>query len=161
MNMFEEASSISGMMKMMNLTQNEMAKKLNVSQSYVANKLRLLRHTEKHKARILELQLSERHARALLRLEDENLREIALEKIGERGFNVAESEALVDLLYEQEAPRRIGKADKLSAVTSFRESIKSSIERLAAMGIEAKSRTYYSGDKLYISIAVEEGFGNL
>ena len=156
MNMFEEAASIKGMMSMMKLTQNEMAKKLGVSQSYVANKLRLMKHTERHKARILELNLSERHARALLRLEDEKTREIALEKIGERGFNVAESEALIDLLYEQEAPKRIGKADRLSAVNSFRESIKSSLERLTSLGVDAQSRSYYYMDKLYISIAIEE-----
>jgi ParB family chromosome partitioning protein len=156
MNMFEEANSIFGMMKMMNLTQSEMAKKLGTSQSYVANKLRLMKHTEEHKARILELGLSERHARALLRLEDERVREIALEKIGERGFNVAESEALIDLLYEQEAPKRIGKADRLTAVNSFRESVKSSLQRLSSLGIENQSKSYYYMDKLYITIAIEE-----
>lgn len=156
MNMFEEAASILGMMKMMNLTQSEMAKKLGVSQSYIANKLRLLKHTEDHKRRILELNLSERHARALLRLEEEKTRDIALEKIGERGFNVAESEALIDLLYEQEAPKRIGKAEKLSAVSSFRESVKSSLERLLSLGVDVKSRSYYFQDKLYITIAIEE-----
>ena len=156
MNMFEEANSILGMMKMMNLTQSEMARKLGTSQSYVANKLRLMKHTEKHKARILELGLSERHARALLRLEDEGVREIALERIGERGFNVAESEALIDLLYEQEAPKRIGKADRLSAVNSFRESIRSSLQRLSSLGIETQAKSYYCMDKLYITIAIEE-----
>ena len=156
MNMFEEAASILGMMRMMGITQSEMAKKLGVSQSYVANKIRLMKHTEGHKARILELGLSERHARALLRLEDEATREIALKKIGERGFNVAEAEALIDLLYEQEAPKRIGKADRLSAVSSFRESIKSSLERLSALGVDAREKSYYYGDKLYITIAIEE-----
>ncbi len=157
MNMFEEAASIMGMMKMLNLTQGEMAKKLGVSQSYVANKLRLMNHTGKHRAKILELNLSERHARALLRIRDENLREIALEKIGERGFNVAESEALIDLIYEQEAPKRIGKADRLTAVGSFRDSIRASVERLSAMGVDAHERSYYYRDKLYITIAIDEG----
>ena len=156
MNMFEEAASINGMMKMMGLTQLEMAKKLGVSQSYVANKIRLIKHTDEHKKRILELGLSERHARALLRLEDEGVRDIALRKIGERGFNVAETEALIDLLYEQEAPKRIGKADRLSAVTSFRESIKGSLQRLSALGVDVKERSYYFQDKLYITIAIEE-----
>ena len=156
MNMFEEAASINGMMKMMGLTQLEMAKKLGVSQSYVANKIRLMKHTDEHKKRILELGLSERHARALLRLEDEGVRDIALRKIGERGFNVAETEALIDLLYEQEAPKRIGKADRLSAVSSFRESIKGSLQRLSALGVDAKERSYYFQDKLYITIAIEE-----
>ena len=157
MNMFEEAASIMGMMKMLGLTQSEMAKKLGVSQSYVANKLRLMNHTSKHRERILELNLSERHARALLRIRDEDLREIAMEKIGERGFNVAESEALIDLIYEQEAPKRIGKADKLSAVGSFRDSIRASIESLSAMGVDIHERSYYYRDKLYISIAIDEG----
>lgn len=156
MNMFEEAASINGMMKMMGLTQLEMAKKLGVSQSYVANKIRLMKHTEEHKKKILELGLSERHARALLRLEDEGIRDIALRKIGERGFNVAETEALIDLLYEQEAPKRIGKADRLCAVTSFRESIKGSLQRLSALGVDVKERSYYFQDKLYITIAIEE-----
>lgn len=156
MNMFEEAASIAGMMKMMGLTQSEMAEKLGVSQSYVANKIRLMKHTEEHKKRIIELGLSERHARALLRLDDVNTRDIALTKIGERGFNVAESEALVDLLYEKDMPKRIGKADRLSAVTSFRESIKGSLERLASLGIDVRERSYYFMDKLYITIAIEE-----
>lgn len=156
MNMFEEAKSIDGMMKMMKLGQREMGKKLGVSQSYVANKLRLLKHTDAHKERILEHNLSERHARALLRLTDENARDLALKKICERGFNVAESEAFIDLLYEQQAPKRIGKADKLSAINSFRDSLKSSVERLSNLGVDLKERSYYYGDKLYITIAIDE-----
>jgi hypothetical protein len=69
---------------------------------------------------------------------------------------VAESEALIDLLYEQEAPKRIGKADRLSAVNSFRESVKSSLERLSSLGIENHAKSYYYMDKLYITIAIEE-----
>jgi ParB family chromosome partitioning protein len=157
MNMFEEAASIAGMIKMMGLTQSEMAEKLGVSQSYVANKIRLMKHTEEHKKRIIELGLSERHARALLRLEDENTRDIALNKIGERGFNVAETEALIDLLYEKDTPKRIGKADRLSAVTSFRESIRSSLERLTSIGVDIREKSYYYADRLYITISIDEG----
>ncbi len=156
MNMFDEALSISGMMKMRGFTQSQMAKTLGVSQSYVANKLRLLRHTDAHKKRILELGLSERHARALLRLEDEGVRDIALEKIGERGFNVAESEALIDVLYQQKSPKLTGKSDKLSAIESFRATVRSSMERLLSLGVEVKSRSYYFQDKLCITIAIEE-----
>ena len=79
-----------------------------------------------------------------------------MEKIGERGFTVAESEALIDTLYEQKAPKILGKSDKLSAVESFRSSVRSSIERLLSMGVEVKSRSYYFQDKLCITIAIEE-----
>ena len=156
MNMFEEATSIFGMMKMRGLNQSQMAKTLGVSQSYVANKLRLLKHEQKHKDRIIELGLSERHARALLRLDNLELRDYALEKIGERGFTVAESEALIDTLYEQKAPKLLGKSDKLSAVEGFRSSVRASIERLLSLGVEVKSRSYYFQDKLCITIAIEE-----
>ena len=70
MNMFEEARTISGMIQMLGMTQSEVAKKLGTSQSYVGNKVRLLNLSEGIQKKILDLGLSERHARALLRLDD-------------------------------------------------------------------------------------------
>ena len=77
MNMFEEASALEGTIKMCKLTQSDIAKKLGVSQSYIANKLRLLSFSESMKAEILSSGLTERHARAVLRLKGEELRRVA------------------------------------------------------------------------------------
>ncbi len=156
MNMFEEAAALSGMLKMRGTTQESLAGSIGVSQSYIANKLRLLKHTEEHRQIIIEKGLSERHARALLRIENEEVRGELLHRITERNLTVAETEALVDLYYEKEAPNRIGKSDKLSAIGSFRDTVKSSIDRLLSLGVDAHQRVTYDKDKLYITIAITE-----
>ena len=99
MNMFDEARALRGTLEMCGITQGEMARRLGVSQSYIANKLRLLNHCENMQKKILDSGISERHARALLRLRDEGVREAALDRVCREKMNVAECEALVDLLY--------------------------------------------------------------
>lgn len=157
MNMFDEAAALSGMLKMRGTTQESLARSIGVTQSYIANKLRLLRHTEEHRKIILEAGLTERHARSLLRIEDEGVRGELLTRIIDRGLTVAESEALVDIYYEKEAPIRIGKGDRLSAIGSFRDTVKSSVDRLLSLGVDARQRTSYDDGKLYITIAIDEG----
>ena len=155
--MFDEAAALSGMLKMRGTTQESLARSIGVTQSYIANKLRLLRHTEEHRKIILEAGLTERHARSLLRIEDEGVRGELLTRIIDRGLTVAESEALVDIYYEKEAPIRIGKGDRLSAIGSFRDTVKSSVDRLLSLGVDARQRTSYDDGKLYITIAIDEG----
>ena len=155
--MFEEAAALSGMLKMRGTTQQSLARSIGVTQSYIANKLRLLRHTEEHRKIILEAGLTERHARSLLRIEDEGTRGELLTRIIDRGLTVAECEALVDLYHEKEAPRRIGRADRLSAIGSFRDTVKSSVDRLLSLGVDARQRITYDQSKLYITIAIDEG----
>ena len=78
LNIFEQASAISSLINIYHITQDEAAEKLSVSQSYVANKLRLLRFTDEERSLIIEHSLTERHARALLRLRDDGARLSAL-----------------------------------------------------------------------------------
>ena len=68
MDMFDEAKAIRSTMELCHLTQGELARQLGVSQSYVANKLRLLKFSQKMTEKIRSSGISERHARALLRL---------------------------------------------------------------------------------------------
>ena len=68
MDMFDEARAIRSTMELCHLTQGELARQLGVSQSYVANKLRLLKFSQKMTEKIRSSGISERHARALLRL---------------------------------------------------------------------------------------------
>ena len=156
MSMFDEARSIATMMKMRNLTQGEVAKMLGVSQSYVANKLRLLKLDESMRERIIKADLSERHARAILRLKSDEDRSKALDKICERGLSVAESEALVDMLSLTEVPTVFGKAKALSAIDAFVDSIKQSLAIIRSSGADAKSKINYENNKVYISICIDE-----
>ena len=156
MNIFEEATALKGTMKMCSFSQSEMAKKLGVSQSYVANKLRLLQFDEGTKETILNAGLTERHARALLRLIGSSELKKALDKIISEKLNVARSEALVDFLCSGKAPLTIGRVDKTRSIELFKDTINRSVESLVSLGIDAKKHVSYYGKKTYITVSVEE-----
>ena len=156
MNMFDEARAVLGVIKMQNITQEEMAKQLGVSQSYVANKLRLLKFTPDTEKQIIDAGLTERHARALLRLKSDEERSTALKRICERGLNVAESEALVDMLRDEEAPKRIGSAERLRRIDTFKDTLKQSVDTLVSVGADVKISTSFYGTKTYITVCIDE-----
>ena len=100
--------------------------------------------------------LTERHARALLRLSDQGERSKILDRICKEKPSVALTEAMVDMALTQSAPRRIGKADKLSAIDCFTDSLKASIAALRSLEIDARQTINYYGDKLYITLSISE-----
>jgi ParB family chromosome partitioning protein len=137
--MFDEAKSIATMMKMRNLTQGEVAKMLGVSQSYVANKLRLLKLDESMRERIIKADLSERHARALLRLQEEDIMEV-LQKVIDRKLNVTQTEKLVDEYVSRgKAPKRQTKI-MFSDVKIFLNTINNALDTMQKAGIKAQFR---------------------
>jgi len=96
LNMFEEALAIRSLIALGSMTQEGCAKRLSVSQSYIANKLRLLRMSPTEQEIILQNGLSERHARAVLRLPGETERTRVLEIFVKRQMNVASAEEYVE-----------------------------------------------------------------
>lgn len=156
MNMFEEAAALKGTMQMCALSQSEMAKKLGVSQSYVANKLRLLALDEKTRERIISAQLTERHARALLRLLGRPELETALERMIGEGLSVQRSEALVDLLHEESVPEIIGRQDRYRGIEMFKDSLERSLRTLTCMGVDVRRTTSYHGARIYITVSIDE-----
>lgn len=103
---FEEADAIQKLMGVYGLSQEETARKLGMAQSTISNKLRLLRLPEKIRRSLEREQLTERHARTLLRLETEPQMEEALTRIIEEKLNVAQSEKLVDQLLQRSEPSK-------------------------------------------------------
>ena len=99
----EEAAAIAKLIAVYGLSQEQAAERLGKSQSAVANKLRLLRLSPACVTLLREGGLSERHARALLRLSDENERLAALRVIIERGCNVAQAEAYIESVLQRAA----------------------------------------------------------
>ena len=155
--MFEEAEALRGTIELCHTSQSEIAKRLGVSQSYVANKLRLLKLDKDEREAVLAGGLTERHARALLRLRDRTARREALEKIISRGLTVHESEALVDYLYTAELPRTVGRAERGEHISSFKSALGECLAFLKSEGIEAQKTVGYYGTKTYITIAIDEG----
>ena len=80
----EEAAAISRLITTYGMSQEEAARRLGRSQPAVANKLRLLRLSGECGELLRKYELTERHARALLRLEEEDARLSALRYMGEK-----------------------------------------------------------------------------
>ena len=92
---FEEATAIQTLLQEFNVTQEELAQHLGKSQSAIANKLRLLKLDEKLQQDLIKANLTERHARALLKLE-ETERPKVLRKIISGNLNVGQTEKYIE-----------------------------------------------------------------
>ena len=156
MNMFEEARALRGMIKMCSLTQTEIAKKLGVSQSYVANKLRLLNFSDYLQMLILEANLTERHARFLLKLKGEEQVRCAIEKIRLMKLSVAASEALIDSMIIDERAKALKENSTRECVLRFEELITESVKSLMANGIKVRKSIDKYGDKKYITLCIDD-----
>jgi len=97
---FQKASSIFELSDKYLMTQEKIAILLGVSQSYVANKMRLLTFTEQQIKLIIEGALTERHARALLRIKNTDKRTEAIRYAVENGMNVSSTEKYIDNIIE-------------------------------------------------------------
>lgn len=97
----EEAEGFHQLLLNFGFTQDELARRMGKSQSTIANKLRLLKLGEKIRDRLYENELTERHARALLKLPNEEKQLEAIQMICEKGLNVRESEVLIQEINDE------------------------------------------------------------
>ena len=156
MDMFDEALSMNSALKLSGLTQSGLASQMGVSQSYVANKLRLLSFSDEIRKRIKDEGISERHARALLRLKGDEDRRRMIDKIKEGRLTVRECEALVDSMAEVNLKSVMGIKEKRERVNAFISSVKKSLDSLSALGIDTDMRKSYYGRRTYITLIVED-----
>lgn len=102
---FEEAECYRALLTNYHLTQEALARRLGKSQSFLANKLRILQLAPAMRRRMAEAGLTERHARALLRLTNERQQEDALERIVHSALNVRDTERLIERMLQKQAER--------------------------------------------------------
>ena len=138
--MFEQAHALENLLWEWQITQEEAAKRLGLSQSYLANKLRLLKLSPEEQAQVLHYKLTERHARALLRLDDPSLRGKILRQAGEKGLTVAQTEELVAaaLLPRRECPRA-KRTFVAKDIRLFINTIDHAVDAMKTAGIEAQA----------------------
>ena len=136
---FEEAEAIAGLIARYGFSQQEAAARLGRSQSAVANKLRLLQLTAPERQAILDAALTERHARALLRLPDGEERRKALETVVQRGLNVARTEALIEEMLSQRrtTPPRQQPHYVIKDVRLFLNAVQHSVDVMRQSGVAA------------------------
>ena len=139
---FEEARGISRLIRRYGLTQEQAADKLGKTQSTIANKLRLLKLSGEEQEWIENAGLTERHARALLRIDDEDIRREVLSKIISDNLNVSQTEALVGI-YKHNNPKTDKNRGRSKAVIKdiriFLNSINRAIDTMRLSGIDAQS----------------------
>lgn len=139
LNFFEEAESILKLSTVYSLSQQEIAKKLGKSQSSLSNKMRLLKLSPELRAVIIENALTERHARALLRLDNDVDRLKALLYIIERKLNVSDTDRYIDNLMKPLCVKSEPKFKKLKDVKIFINTINHAVDTMRKAGIQAVS----------------------
>ncbi len=142
LNMFEEARGIERLIRKYDITQEEAAARLGKKQSTLSNKLRLLKLSFEEQDWILGAGLSERHARALLRLEDSRTRREVLSKIVAEGLSARETEEEVaKLLYEEELLKKPHRENRyvIKDVRIFVNTITKAVDTMRLSGINAES----------------------
>jgi ParB family chromosome partitioning protein len=153
---WEEAEGIARLMQLCSLTQEQAAARLSKSPSAVANKLRLLKHSPAVRAALREHGLSERHARALLRLPEEAQRLEAVEAIVKGDLTVARTEALVETLLSRQAQPKPRPARKLLVkdLRLFLNSVDRHLETLRQAGISASAERAETEEAIILTITL-------
>ena len=137
---FEEAEGIQRLINGSGITQEMAAQKLGKKQSTIANKLRLLKLTKEERQKIVDAGLTERHARALLKIDDVELRGMALSRIILKGLNVQKSEMLIETMLEQKNKKGLSshKTVVIKDLRIFMNTINKAIDTMNLSGIKAQ-----------------------
>lgn len=153
---FEEAVAIEKLIMYYGMTQEDAAAKLGKAQSTIANKLRLLRLTPEERDLIMKFNLTERHARALLKLASPEERLIVLDKIIKHNLNVEKSEKLIeDFIGLQKERASYKKRSKVfQNVKLFVNTINKAVETMQAAGISADSRKIQNEDYIEYRVRI-------
>ena len=136
---FEEAEALAMLVSDYHMGQDELCKKLGKAQSTLSNKLRLLKLSDEMRYQISRAGLSERHARALLAIDDEVQRNRALSIIIDRHLTVSESEALIDqMLRKNESPKK-QMLRGFKDIRIFINTLNNAVDTIRRAGIDADS----------------------
>ena len=157
LNMFEEARGINRLIRKYGLTQEDAAVRLGKKQSTVANKLRLLKLSMEEQDWILQAGLSERHARALLRISEEDVRKEILSKIVADNLNAKETEELVIKMLCRVTITAAPKQDKkfvIRDVRIFVNTINKAVDTMRLSGINAVSKKMETEDYIEYTVKI-------
>ena len=136
---FEEAQAIEKLIDDFGMSRDEVCKKLGKAPPTISNKLRLLRLPEDIRLKICQENLTERHARALLRLPAESQMQRAMSIIAEKRLSVAETERLVSQILDNDGHRRQPPVKLFKDVRIFVNTLNHAVDTMRRAGIEADS----------------------
>ena len=145
----EEALGIARLLRDWNMSQEQAARLLGKSQSAVANKLRILKHSNTVLEAIREAELTERHARALLKLPSDEEKLPAIAEIARQGMSVARAEKYIETLLE----RKTDKPPKANVV-AFLNNLTQTLQKIQLSGIPAVSERRETEDRIVLTITI-------
>ena len=153
---FDEAAAIEKLISYYGMTQEDAASKLGKAQSTIANKLRLLRITPEERELIMNFNLTERHARALLKLGSCEERMNILEKVIKNKLNVERTEKLVEDYIGQKKVRQSyrTRSKVFQNVKIFVNTINKAIETMQSAGIDADSRKIQNEENIEYRVRI-------
>lgn len=145
----EEARGIGLLMERFGLTQEQAAQALGKSQSGIANKLRLLRHSENVLKALRREGLTERHARALLKLQSESEKLAAIAVIARLGLSVARTESYIETLLagKERKPEKID-------LGVFLNNLSQTLQKIQSSGIPAVSERRETDRQIVLTITI-------
>ena len=153
----EEASALDKLIRTYHLSQEETARRIGKSQSAVANKLRLLKLDPAALTLLREKGFSERHARALLRLEEPEAQRQAARYVAEHGLTVARTEEYVErLLAGADRPRK-RPTFLLRDVRLFLNSVSRGLEMMRSAGVPADCQRHETDRAICLTITIPKG----
>ena len=147
LNAIEQAMAMKHIMEHEKLTQNELAQRLGYKQSTVANKLRLLKLPEYIKHGISDGSITERHARALLKVDQDRLEDVYLTIINKK-YNVSKTEEYIKGINETNIHRK-GVSNNLQIGIN---TIKQAFDLCKNSGIDADYNITEYDDNIKITI---------
>ena len=145
----EEARGLSLLMDKWSMSQEQLAKLLGMSQSAIANKLRLLRHSPAVLEAILQAGLTERHARALLRLGSDSQKFSVIATVQQLGMSVAKTESYIEKLLEEKQTQ-----PKKPNITAFLHNLTQSLSKIQLSGIPAISERRETDSQIVLTITI-------
>lgn len=151
----EEAIAYARLLELHNLTQEALAQRLGKGQSTVANKLRLLKLPEAIQEALLQKKITERHARALIPLKEQELQEKLLTEIIERHLNVKQTEDRVIKMLESKVKKPKPKRKAFSKDTRIAmNTIRQSLNMVASTGMKIDSQEEEHEDYIQFTIKI-------
>ena len=158
LNFIEEAESFQTLMVDFGYRQDEISKIIGKKQSNIHNKLLLLKLSKEIKDIILQKNLTERHARALLKIEDERLQKEILDKIIKFDLNVVKTEELVENTLKRKSGISLIEEKKIKGyigdIRIFTNTIKNAVETMRESGVDTDYSVIKNDDGYEISIKV-------
>lgn len=151
----EEAEGYEQLMEQFHLTQEAMAARVGKKQSTIANKLRLLRLSPTVRKVLVDAALSERHARALLKLPDDTRRLEALEVIIAKKYSVRQTEEYIAKLLDAKQPEKQRRMLIVNDVRIYLNSIKQVVGAIKDVGIPVSMEQTLDGDEVVVSLRIK------